>query len=95
VSLLAPVGITDQLTARERVPPAPTAAAAPSPALSAAIERLRQDDPRFRGIQAEVRGGLVLVRGGDTPGEHVMAFAQAVTRLPGVERVVVQREPAR
>jgi hypothetical protein len=92
VSLLAPVAITGRLASREPVPPAPPA---PSPGVSAEVERVRQADPRFRSIQTEVQGGLVLLRGGDTPGEHVMAFAQMVTRLPGVERVLVQRASSR
>ena len=54
------------------------------------IDRLRQADQRFRAIGVEVRDGAVTLRSGTALGEHVMAFAQAIARLPGVERVVVQ-----
>jgi osmotically-inducible protein OsmY len=89
VSLLAPV------TDPPPTPPGPSprAARAPVPGadpLTSAVERLCQGDPRFRGIHVEVSGGLVLLRGPGVPGEHVMALAQALSVLPGVERVRVQ-----
>jgi hypothetical protein len=62
----------------------------PAPSIPMALDRLRQRDARFRSIRTEVRGATVRIYTGDTPGEKVMAFAQAVTRLPGVERVIVQ-----
>jgi osmotically-inducible protein OsmY len=74
----------------------PAASPVPTPSaesLSAAIERVRQGDARFRPIQAELRDGVVTLRSGAAKGEHVTAFAQALSRLPGVERVVVQSGP--
>jgi hypothetical protein len=71
------------LTAHPRAPSAATS-------LSTAIEDLRRRDAHFRAIRTEVQGGMVRVFAGNTDGEYVMAFAQALTRLPGVERVVVQ-----
>ncbi len=62
---------------------------APGPDLTAEVEQLWRGDDRFRLVRAEVRGRLVLLRGGGPDRLDVMAFAQAVSRLPGVERVVV------
>ena len=90
VSLLAPVALADtpRPAAVPVPPPAPVAPAVESPA--AAIDRLRTADERFRPIAAELQGGVVIVHGGTARGETVMAFAQAISQLPGVERVVLQ-----
>jgi hypothetical protein len=71
------------LTAQPRAP-------SPTPSLEAAIEELRGRDARFRAIRTEVQGTMVRVFAGNADGECVMAFAQALTRLPGVERVAVR-----
>ena len=55
------------------------------------IERVRAGDARYRLIVFEVKSGAVYLRGTAKP-EHVMAFAKAIADLPGVERVVLQRE---
>lgn len=86
VSLLAPIGIADRVSG-----PAPDS---PASSLDAAVERLRGSEARFRTIAVEVRGDTVYLRGSDASGEQVIAFAQVLSRLPGVERVVV-RNPAR
>ncbi len=82
IRLLAPVSVT--------------ATADPAPAgLEQAVAALRRRDGRFRGLQAEVRRGLVYVRGGPSRTEDAFRFAQAVADLPGVERVIVLgAEPA-
>lgn len=78
VTLLAPEGI---------------ASAAPPPAqtdpLAAAIDRVRRANEHFRKIRTEQHGGTVRILAGDTAGEHLTAFAQAIARLPGVERVTI------
>lgn len=91
VTLLAPEAVTTPARAPEpaRLTTNPRAPAR-TETLAAAIDRLRQGDEHFRTIRTEVRGTLVQVFAGDNAGEHVMAFAQAITRLAGVERVVVQ-----
>jgi osmotically-inducible protein OsmY len=75
-------------------PDAPPVARKPDPmpveSVEKAVGRLRQGDLRFQSIKAEVRGGTVVVHGGTVRGEYVTAFAQAVSRLPGVEHVVVE-----
>jgi hypothetical protein len=74
--------------------PAPAPAAA-SPSPSEAVEALRQSERRFRRIRAEVRDGTVWVYPGDTPRQDVMAFYQVLSRIPGVERVVIKSDGAR
>jgi hypothetical protein len=91
VLLLAPVPLPAGPAGRETSPTAP--AAGPAPSLAGAIEKARQADARFGTIITEVQGGTVLLRGGGVPDDHVMAFAQALTHVPGVERVVVQNAP--
>jgi hypothetical protein len=66
----------------------------PAPTLAAAVERVRQGDARFRSVTAEVRGKTVVLRGNGENGDHVMMLAQALSGLPGVERVVVASEPS-
>ncbi len=60
-----------------------------SPALNPAeaVDALRRSDKRFQPLQVTVRDGVVTVRGS---GDDVFAFAQAVRRVPGVLRVVVE-----
>jgi hypothetical protein len=53
---------------------------------AAAVETLRRSDKRFLALQVTVRDGVVTVRGS---GDDLFAFAQAVRRVPGVLRVVV------
>jgi hypothetical protein len=55
------------------------------------IERVRTGDARYRLIVFEVKNGAVYLRGTAKP-ENVIAFAKAIADLPGVERVVLQRE---
>jgi hyperosmotically inducible periplasmic protein len=84
VSLLAPIGVVPQ-------------AAAPAAAtgdLASAVDRVRQSQPRFRRIWVEVRGTTILLSGPDVPAEDVMALAQALSVLPGVQRVHVQNIPS-
>jgi hypothetical protein len=71
-------------------PPAPSPAAA-VPDLTAAVERLRRGDERFGQLRAEVQGRAVIVRGTARCGEDVTAFARALARVGGVERVVLDQ----
>jgi hypothetical protein len=89
VSLLPPVAVTAPAPS-----PAPKATG-PGPApgvepLADAIERVRQGNPRFRGVRIELQGATVYVGGPEASGENVMALAQALSALPGVGRVVVR-----
>lgn len=88
VSLFAP--IPGDEPAPSRPPPAPTA---PKDDLAARVEQLRYTDVRYRHVQAEVRGNLVILRGPQAASEELIRFAQAVAKLPGVERVTVEPRP--
>lgn len=55
-----------------------------------ALTRLRQAEPRFHGVQAEVRGGIVWLRPVNARAEDVFELARIASTLRGVERVIVQ-----
>jgi hypothetical protein len=91
VMLLAPVAVPGR--AGERVAARPVQGpATPPTTVEAAIEQLRRAEPRFWGVGAEVRGGTVVLKAESARGEDVMAFARALQRVKGVERVVVQAD---
>jgi hypothetical protein len=54
-----------------------------------AVTRLLRSDPRYRDLRPEVRGKVVHLRGEVEHWEEVYELAQRITRLPGVERVVL------
>jgi hypothetical protein len=63
----------------------------PNGELATVLEGIRKGDERYRLIQYEMKNGAIYVRGTAKP-EHVMAFAQAISRVPGVGRVVLQNQ---
>ena len=78
----------------------PAAAAPPVPPTdpAQAIDRLRQGDERYRRVRPEVDGGTVRLRGTVYCREDLFGLAQAISHLPGVQRVVienVQTDPLR
>ena len=86
--LLPPVAVPGRSGERVAARPVQGPATPPS-SVESAIEQLRRAEPRFWGVNAEVRGGEVLLRAESARGEEVMAFARALQRVQGVERVVV------
>jgi hypothetical protein len=66
-----------------------------APDLAAAVERLRLQDGRWRAVQADVRAGVVRLRGSGAAGEDLFGLARAASRLPGVARVVLEGGPGR
>jgi hypothetical protein len=64
----------------------------PAEGLVEAVERVRRAEARFGAVRVEVRGTTVVVHGGEAVGEDVMALAQALRRLRGVQRVLLQDE---
>lgn len=91
VTLMAPEAVAAPPRASEpAVLTANPRTASPPPSIAATIDRLRQADRRFRSIRTEVQGSTVRVFSGDTPGAHVMAFAQTIRRLPGVQHVILK-----
>jgi hypothetical protein len=62
----------------------------PPPRLVETLEYLRRSNERFMPVRFEVQGGVVRLWGNAASGEDVFTLAQQVSRLPGVERVVVE-----
>lgn len=79
VTLLPPLALT-----------APPAATARLDDLSSSVEKLTASDPRFRGLRPEIEGGIVRLRGSAGRWEDVMELAQILSRVGGVERVILQ-----
>ncbi|HLJ96230.1 MAG TPA: hypothetical protein VKU02_23855 [Gemmataceae bacterium] len=71
-----------------RALPAPSSAVAQAPSgLSQAIEALRLEDDRFRGVRVEVLGETVTVHGTVACWEHLFELASSIARVPGVRQV--------
>jgi osmotically-inducible protein OsmY len=68
----------------------PRPAATTVPELIGAIDRLQKADVRFQQVQIDVQGGLVRLGGTVNRWEEMFELAQAIARLPGVERVILQ-----
>lgn len=81
----APAGTTvmPTLTAPQAAPPV-------ADTVLAAIERLQKSEARYRGIRVEVEAGVVRLSGVVARAEDGMELAQAVSRLPGVQRVSIR-----
>ena len=58
-------------------------AAPPAEGVVAAVEQVRLSNERFRSINYRLDGDVVVLRPGEQA-EDVMAFARAVSRLPGL-----------
>jgi hypothetical protein len=67
----------------------PPVAPTPPAVLISTIDRLRLADPRFRQVRADVQDGVVHLGGTVARWEDLLELAQAVARLPGVERVIL------
>jgi hypothetical protein len=90
-----PAGTAVVITPPLTLPRPPEAGPATSPLpgsvpLERAIERLREGDMRLRMIRVEVQDGIVRLRGIGARAEDIMELAGAVSRLPGVKRVIVE-----
>ncbi len=72
--------------------PARTVSAAPPDGLAAAVAQARQTEERFRQIDCRLAGDMVILRPGSGRGEDVMAFARAISRLPGLTRIVIESD---
>lgn len=57
--------------------------------LADVVERLRHGDQRFARLRAQLNGGVVLLSGSVGHDGDAMEFAQCLSRVPGVERVVI------
>ena len=63
------------------------------PPLERSINRLRRE-LRFQGLFVAVDRGVVYLRGPTSRAEALFELAQIISRMPGVERVVVKDDPA-
>jgi hypothetical protein len=87
------VNVPGAASARPRPPERDPRNIAPSPeSLTLAVERLRHNDARFRTLRAEIRGTMVVIAGAADRDADVMTFARAVSRIPGVERVLTKTD---
>jgi BON domain-containing protein len=77
-------------TALPAAEPAHVVPAAKPDDLSSTVEKLTRSDPRFRGLRPEIDGGIVRLRGSAGRWADVMELAQLISRLGGVERVILQ-----
>jgi hypothetical protein len=84
VSLLAPVPLSGQPS-----PAPPPVTASPGLTLAQRVVQLRDQQARWHRVQVEVRDRAVFLHGVVARGEDLMDLARAVSRLPGVERVVL------
>ena len=92
-----PVSSPVQVTLRPPLAVEPVSALPPAPAptarpidLAGAVDRLRMADERFRQVRVETTDGIVRLRGVVPRWEDMYELAQSVSRLPGVERVVLE-----
>jgi osmotically-inducible protein OsmY len=77
-----------------QAPAVPTPSVRPAAATSTgdldqAIAALQHGNDRIRGVKSEIRGGAVFLRGSVSSWDDLFAFARGISRLPGVERVVI------
>jgi BON domain len=63
--------------------------APPDEGLGAAVEQVRQNSDRFHPIAFRLEGDMVVLQLGDGQAENVMAFARAISRVPGLTRIVI------
>jgi hypothetical protein len=59
--------------------------------LDQAISQVQRREARFQGLRAEVRGSRVHLSGTAARWQDVYDLAAALTRLPGVERVILEQ----
>jgi hypothetical protein len=81
----------------ESAPTRTVSQAPPAEGVVTAVEQVRLSNERFRSISYRLNGDVVVLRPGGQA-EDVMAFARAVSRLPGLTRVVIlsgDGDPAR
>ena len=66
-------------------PVAPSADAA----LASAVDQLKASYSALGGVRADIHGGIIHLSGAVAAWDDLLRFAQAVSRIPGVERVIL------
>jgi hypothetical protein len=69
----------------------PVAMSTDAGALSRRIEAMRSGDARLGGLQVDIQNGIVRLTGNAKNRQHLWPFAEAVSHLPGVERVIIEK----
>ncbi len=79
-------------------PPSPlsprTVSAAPPDDLASALERVRLSESRFQAVDYRLEGDAVVLRRSGSSAEDKMAFARAISHLPGLSRIEVRDDAA-
>ena len=84
-------GPSREVTLKTPVPVLMPVAVSPPPAdLPRMVEQLQQSNPRLRWVHPEVAGGVVRLRGTVFRWEDLLELAQAIAKIPGVERVILE-----
>jgi BON domain len=94
VVILPPISLS---SARETPPTTPGASLMlPTPVprevagLAGSVEELRSQHPTLRSLHIEVHGRIVRLSGAASNWEDVLSLAQGISRVPGVERVILE-----
>jgi hypothetical protein len=61
------------------------------PSLVETLDSLRRSNERFRPIRFQLQGAFVQLWSNGAKAQDVFSFAQQVSHLPGVQRVIVER----
>jgi BON domain len=93
-SLAPGVVLRPPLPLGESEPARTISAAPPVDGLSAAVEQLHQSEVRFRALDCRLDGDVVVLRAGAGRGEDMMAFARAISHLPGLSRIAIRNDEA-
>ena len=90
----APIVLLGAPTPVAEAAPARTVAAAPPEDLAAALSRARLADARFLAVDYRLEGDAVVLGPGTGRPEDAMAFARAISHLPGLARIEVRADGA-
>ena len=85
-----PAGPQKTVSLFEPSAPQPALKVSSRPGLVETLENFRRSNERFRPIRFEVQGGVVHLWANAARSEDVFRFAQGISRVPGIERVIVE-----
>ena len=93
IVIMPPISLTSgqQAASAANTELAEPTAVAPRSELKVAVDRLRRQDPALHGIQAQVDGRIVMLTGKVSSWENLLELARSISRLPGVERVILDK----
>jgi hypothetical protein len=91
ISLAHPVPIQDSEDKESPVKILPPKPLPPPKNLFSEVGNLRKQDDRFAAIQFRVENGIVYLHTEPQDAEDLFDFAQQISHLPGVRRVIIER----